>query len=529
LLVHFQKPEDSGFKSGLLCKVIVVASLTLSWLIVLLLPLDVRNSRPVPGIPGLMLVVWRVGFALAAAFAVIFVPAASFYDEVEDDDTVPRKCRYVLCRMASLFFFVACAVGISYPFLSDVAVPVEQYSCDAWLDAGDLDGSDIKLCKASVPAHIRAKADVEVYLIALLCFAGWLLLSVFGGIGLVSAPLDLVMAFVDRPRPVDERTYQQRRQLLGSAAQAMLRHSEALQQQDADLAEQTGWSARRRRRHLGTEYNKFKRDIRLLEDEFERLRISKFERGENLAVSCTKLALGVTFAIISLAWVSHIALYVLIAPRGKPASVWLNWLLELFEHPGLYPIGVAIFACFSLYLLLCVVAGCLKFGMRFFCVFSIHPMRYKETPLSSVLFNVELVLVSSVAVAQFVQEAFADYTRLTDADALFHAQIRYLKCFGWFFKTNFFVYLLVGVALVALGYLTGRPRDRGEVGLDQKSAERLEAIAEGSVEKGSSSSGRHWPWGSKRRMSRAEGAEVAAAAPAAPRAGVIAAPAGSMV
>jgi len=485
ILQYYQREEDSRFGAGCLCKAIVVASLTLAFLLVVLLPLDVRNTRPGPGIPGLMAVLWRVAFSLLAAFAFVIVPGAAFYDEVEGDDTVQRKGRHVCCSLGFTVFISAAIIGISYPFLGDVALPVQKYTCDAW-EAGDADVQVDDICFASIVSEAKFKADLQVYLVAILCFFGWLFLAVFGGIGLTAVPLDLILSFVDRPRPIDEKTYTQQKQLLARAAQAMLRQSEELQRLDGELAEEKSWGARWRRRTLNQDFSKFKRDIYLLEEEFDRLRVSKFERGENPAVSFAKLVLG------------------------RPAFLCLNLLLALFDHPGLYPVGVSVFAAISLYLLVCVVKGCLKFGMRFFCIFSIHPMRFKATPLSSILFNVEMVLIASPAVVQLTMQGFRDYARLTDADALFAAQVRYMKLFGLFYKYNVFLYLLLACALLALIYLSLRPRDRGEVGLAKKGADRLEAIlkrdegAAAGIAKSGEGKGSWSRWGTRKQPTDAE-------------------------
>ena len=42
----------------------------------------------------------------------------------------------------------------------------------------------------------------------------------------------------------------------------------------------------------------------------------------------------------------------------------------------------------------------LQFGLRVFIIFAIHPMRIGGTMLNSFLFNVGLILVTSVAVVQ---------------------------------------------------------------------------------------------------------------------------------
>lgn len=46
------------------------------------------------------------------------------------------------------------------------------------------------------------KVSVIVYLIALTTLLGWILFAVFGGIGLVALPFDLLMNWKTRPRPL---------------------------------------------------------------------------------------------------------------------------------------------------------------------------------------------------------------------------------------------------------------------------------------------------------------------------------------
>eukprot|EP00429_Kryptoperidinium_foliaceum_P034362 CAMPEP_0176157850 /NCGR_PEP_ID=MMETSP0120_2-20121206/80709_1 /TAXON_ID=160619 /ORGANISM="Kryptoperidinium foliaceum, Strain CCMP 1326" /LENGTH=83 /DNA_ID=CAMNT_0017495151 /DNA_START=13 /DNA_END=261 /DNA_ORIENTATION=- len=61
LLTYFQQPEDAKLGSSVACKTIIVISLTLAWLLNMLLPVDVRNSRPTPGVVNMALV-WEIAF-----------------------------------------------------------------------------------------------------------------------------------------------------------------------------------------------------------------------------------------------------------------------------------------------------------------------------------------------------------------------------------------------------------------------------------------------------------------------------------
>mmetsp|Transcript_34221 Transcript_34221/g.72891 ORF Transcript_34221/g.72891 Transcript_34221/m.72891 type:complete len:538 (+) Transcript_34221:227-1840(+) len=479
LLMYYQHPDDSGFGSSAISKVIIIASLTLAWMLNILLPVDVRNSRPRPGLID-MEVIWLIGFGTLAAFLVLIVPAAMFYAEVEGDDIVKKKRRYVFCNMLALLFFVTCGVAISYPFLANASLPVEEYDCDIWLD-GDaaltLSELGTSSCSDSTSTTMDIKVGFDIYIVAVMCFVGWLFLVIFGGIGLSALPMDLILEYMDRPRAIDEQTYQQRKRLLGQAATALVASAESLQKQDGDLADATGWRVSRQKRQVKADYNKFKRDVMLLETEFEKLAVSKFHKGENLAISIAKLLLGIFCAILSILWVIHIVLCVMLPQLDDTIDIpFLNALFGACEGSGLYPLGVALFAMFTLYLLACVVKGCLKFGMRLFFLFSIHPMRRQGTPLNSILFNVEMVLLTSAAVCQFAETAFATYARLTSAEVIFSAQIKYLSFYSFFFKYNIFIYALLTFFLLALIYLLVKPRDNADLRPDKKADAKLAKI-----------------------------------------------------
>merc|ERR1719436_1771546 len=116
----------------------------------------------------------------------------------------------------------------------------------------------------------------------------------------------MILAFIDRPQPIDEVTYRNRRKDLGLASKNLLAKAEDLQNRDGEASCDKGWNKAKTKRQIKTEYNKFKRDVHLLEQEFERMKLSKFHKGENLVVSIAKLVLGIIFALVSLMWVFHI-------------------------------------------------------------------------------------------------------------------------------------------------------------------------------------------------------------------------------
>mmetsp|Transcript_17676 Transcript_17676/g.2901 ORF Transcript_17676/g.2901 Transcript_17676/m.2901 type:complete len:97 (-) Transcript_17676:206-496(-) len=89
------------------------------------------------------------------------------------------------------------------------------------------------------------------------------------------------------------------------------------------------------------------------------------------------------------------------------------------EHPGVSFIGTTIYSAFVIYLLVCCIKGNVIFGLRFFFCCRVHPIKKDNTPMSSMLFNVCLILLCSVSVTLFSANAFSMYARLSDINNMF--------------------------------------------------------------------------------------------------------------
>jgi hypothetical protein len=92
VLLGLQQKEDSAFAQSVFAKAIIVIALTLAWIVHLLLPFDVRNSRPVLGALDMQFL-WVAALTTLAVFLVVLVPGVMFFHEVEGDDIVKKKRR----------------------------------------------------------------------------------------------------------------------------------------------------------------------------------------------------------------------------------------------------------------------------------------------------------------------------------------------------------------------------------------------------------------------------------------------------
>jgi hypothetical protein len=65
------------------------------------------------------------------------------------------------------------------------------------------------------------------------------------------------------------------------------------------LKTQSGWRATKKKAQLRTKFNRFKQSVFLLEKQFENMELAMKNRGENPAVSCGKLTMGIIAGVLT--------------------------------------------------------------------------------------------------------------------------------------------------------------------------------------------------------------------------------------
>ena len=86
-------------------------------------------------------------------------------------------------------------------------------------------------------------------------------------------------------------------------------------------------------------------------------------------------------------------------------------------------------------------------------------MKRGATYMNSFLFNVALLLLTSLPVVQFSVEAFSSYAAETDVANIFNVQVRYLKGIGTLFEEKVFIYMFLILSGLSGMYLLARPKD----------------------------------------------------------------------
>jgi len=510
LLVYFQHPDDKN--DAYFPKFVVVFGIVLAGGTIMLLPLDVSNNEGYTGCTGYdtklcggldMVLFWNIMYGLILATLVVLIPFSIFYYEADDGTlmkgtSVKQKLNSRICE--ALWYTVAVIIIVGaivtglYFGLRQTNIPVREYVGTSIEDAPTYtypyqddgkfhitymanmtvagDGVNMRANnkgKNEDMQSIKLNVNAMTFFICLLGFVGWFFFALFGGIGIASLPLDLILAYRNRPRHMDAVEFADAQKSLQDRVNALVDVGELVKLEREENALNSTKSSkaflcfpslptrneRSRRKEEREVYLQFKQAVFLLEkDTQDFLDCSTNYKNYNPLIPYVKLFLGILSVIISILWVLQTILFVL--PK-QPFHPFLNSYVQWFD--SWFPLfGVLTVAVFSFYLLICAIKGCFKFGLRFFC-FQLYPMAINKTYMSSFLFNISLILLCVIPVIQFTAAAFGDYARYTNISQIFGVQIQYLKFFQYFWVNKVFEYAWLVIAFLTSIYLACRPTD----------------------------------------------------------------------
>ncbi|KEG10573.1 LMBR1-like conserved region-containing protein [Trypanosoma grayi] len=445
LVVLFQAEEDKN--EAWFPKVVVVLSFSMACYNVLVLPYDVANVREGLYNPGgeiNVTVMWIVILVMMFVLCFIMCPfAMAYYESMDPDQTSiwqqvrPAAIVTVIIVVVFLALFFICWTTAGYASIS--------YAAYSTLGPPSPSFTEIKeFGDTSHSATLRFKVSLFVYFVALTCTIGWLLFFLFGGVGLAAMPIDFVMLFRHRPKPITAAEYALRRAEVAQESQRLMDDGRKIEED-----EKTGHSGRRHREKVLT----FKLQVRELEAYHDKIETSYREGGGMVVKSYLYLFLGIVFASMSLMW----ALQMIIHNMAHAHPLLNNMFRGLDKTFMLF--GVLAYGCFSFYLLWCVVKGCIKIGGNL-VLFQVYPMELNNTLMNAFLFNAMLIMITSMAVVQFCTVSFSEYATNTNVGAMFTVYVANLQ--GIKYVVMYLQYPLLVIACLSVAWLLICPKRRVE-------------------------------------------------------------------
>eukprot|EP00769_Ergobibamus_cyprinoides_P003266 gnl/Ergobibamus_cyprinoides/45.p1 GENE.gnl/Ergobibamus_cyprinoides/45~~gnl/Ergobibamus_cyprinoides/45.p1 ORF type:complete len:516 (+),score=158.09 gnl/Ergobibamus_cyprinoides/45:168-1550(+) len=426
------------------------------------MPLDVADTNDLLD----MDLLWQIASYGIVLLAVLVIPfCMMFYESKDEEYGVVKQFFHAFWACLAILVFVAVAVVICYSFGGTARIPVVAISSPLTANGADRLGPVSTVAYSSSATTMDISVTLAVYVIAVFVFVGYVLFTIFGAIGLVALPLDGINAWRTRPHPMSDVEFAQWQLVFRDRAQRLLHVCDAFERESArrrtkaqELSAQGERDAQKKLKKLytGTErklFNQIRQAVVLLERDFDFVLTSRGEREYNPFVYWGKLLGGIVGAVISFAWVAHMAIYMF---SDNPMSTVLNALLDWLGTSS--ATAVVVYSGLVVYLQLAVLKGNVKFGMRFFLLMAIHPMEAHKTMMSSFLFNMILLLLSTVAVVKFCTTAFSVYALDTSAQVIFGLAINYLSGMSSYF--TYAPYVMLVILLITLVYLLAFPAEK---------------------------------------------------------------------
>lgn len=153
-------------------------------------------------------------------------------------------------------------------------------------------------------------------------------------------------------------------------------------------------------------------------------------------------------------------------PNDKPVWTVLDGVFASMNTGGLTFLATGLFGVLTLYLLWCVQKGNVSFGLRIPFIVTFHPMQKNETYLNSFLFNINLMLLASIATTQLSVNAFSQYTAGSYIGTVYSVMVPNLPFFGWIFVNRIFpmafmvIFLIYGLYLIVNAVLKCRKKKK---------------------------------------------------------------------
>lgn len=438
-MVYFQHPYD--INSSIFPKIVVVLGMTITATNVLLLPLDVaQRGSAYGGLP--MDFFWLAIYVLIAILGVIVLPFSVFFYEAEDPDSkTGKRCGFSILKTLIVFLIFAALVVVGYFFIGTAEIPIQVYRAPVIdLRVNPENGSFVctaRLCGVTPTGYLQnIKLSIFTFLIAACSAVGWIIFAIFGGIGLIALPLDLINDFRERPRPISAEVYTERKIRIGEKAETLIKQGLEVQKKGANRKQKNEW----------------KNQAYLLDQAYTYNEIAYKKKGGPTIIYIIKLILGILSLCLSIMWILQIIIW-----TNLNYYPLLNYMLMAMDGVwGFF--GVLFFGIFSFYLLLCVVKGAFKWGIRVPLLMSLHPIKKNATLLSSLLVNTNLVLAASVAVTHLCADSFSLYSRITAINSIFSICLKYLYGLSYYWMVMRWV--LIGVTGLSIIFFIFHPTDK---------------------------------------------------------------------
>lgn len=152
---------------------------------------------------------------------------------------------------------------------------------------------------------LTTTCSFAVYIMAIMSLLGWVLLILFGGVGLYGLPIDLINQYRRRPRPRGSAQMKATKEAMIRAVDSLYKSATELKEEYRAIknnSEDPLFKRVGRKNAYSTKYNEFTNRYSLVAEEFEIFQLELSYKDSNPLKSLLTLASGIVFLITAMLW-----------------------------------------------------------------------------------------------------------------------------------------------------------------------------------------------------------------------------------
>eukprot|EP01107_Rhizomastix_libera_P009698 TRINITY_DN2582_c0_g1_i1.p1 TRINITY_DN2582_c0_g1~~TRINITY_DN2582_c0_g1_i1.p1 ORF type:complete len:504 (-),score=122.11 TRINITY_DN2582_c0_g1_i1:73-1482(-) len=452
-------------------KIITLATFTFCEMAVLMLPLDVANTSLNGSLP--MDVLWEIVFLVMVILALGVLPFTMFYYEADEEKgsiisqaLKGLKAVFITCFAFLIIYFLL------WVFIGVIDVNVASLSFGAHEATVTIDSNNVThinykdtsvlttacsgltMCD-KVTEAVTFRVSPVLFLVTIFSLIGHCLLALFGGIGMAALPWDLITGYKNRPKKIRKDEYESGKKAIAGRCLKLIELGDQIKANRKVV----GVANKKNRDKFAT----FRQSVLILDADYRRLDESYNISGKTIILAHVKLLVGLISIAISILWFLQIILYLPLRDYiANPLGAIIQALDTAWGFMGAVSYGVVVF-----YLLVCVLKGIIKCGMRLLII-PLYPMEKDNTTMSAFIFNGLLFVISTFTVIHFSTTALSSYVDQTAISNFFTLSVNGIRGLRYFFY--YVPFVLAGMPILAIILLSLLPKEVPAIEIDSNLA-----------------------------------------------------------
>mmetsp|Transcript_6255 Transcript_6255/g.4447 ORF Transcript_6255/g.4447 Transcript_6255/m.4447 type:complete len:169 (+) Transcript_6255:34-540(+) len=139
-VAHYAHYADSAFGSSTACKALIIVAYMVAECQILMLPLDVQNTREETDF--YMKEFWLIVFMTSLFLITIILPFSMFYYEADEEKDFKWRLCSAFKSLVIFVILVSCVLFPTYAFMRYAYIPVQAVTCNAATSGVFVDATD---------------------------------------------------------------------------------------------------------------------------------------------------------------------------------------------------------------------------------------------------------------------------------------------------------------------------------------------------------------------------------------------------